>query len=153
LLSVRTRTAFTGALGVHLTTLATKLGLVVVSRHVRLSDVNSVNLALQSPLRCHIFSFAFCEFRCVKRFGNAFSLLAAKAAHRRNPQTKEGRMSIKSNAFGRVELTGDDAKKFRNQAAHGRAKPAAKEAVARGVAMSRSLKESGSIRLKLKPSS
>ncbi|TMJ15482.1 MAG: hypothetical protein E6G94_07045 [Alphaproteobacteria bacterium] len=62
-------------------------------------------------------------------------------------------MSIKSNAFGRVELTGDDAKKFRNQATYGRAKPAAKEAVARGVVMSRSLKDGGSVRFKLKPSS
>ena len=62
-------------------------------------------------------------------------------------------MSIKSNAFGRVELTGDDAKKFRNQVTYGRAKPAAKQAVARGVALSKSLKESGSVRFKLKVSS
>jgi hypothetical protein len=61
-------------------------------------------------------------------------------------------MSIKSNAFGRVELTGADAKKFRNQATYGRAKPAAKAAVARGVVLSQSLKESGSVRVKLKVS-
>ena len=61
-------------------------------------------------------------------------------------------MSIKSSTFGRVELTGDDAKKFRRQVTYGRAKPAAKEAVARGIALSRSLKESGSVRLKLKAS-
>ncbi len=59
-------------------------------------------------------------------------------------------MSIKSNAFGRVELTGADAKKFRNQVTYGRVKPAAKAAVARGVALSQSLKEAGSLRLKLK---
>ena len=61
-------------------------------------------------------------------------------------------MSSKSNAFGRVELTGADAKKFRNQATYGRAKPAAKEAVKRGMMLSRDLKESGSVRLKLKVS-
>ena len=38
-------------------------------------------------------------------------------------------MSIKSTAFGRVELTGEDAKKFRIQAT-GRAKPAAPAAIA-----------------------
>lgn len=59
-------------------------------------------------------------------------------------------MSIKSSTFGRVELTGEDAKKFRNQVTYGRAKPAAKEAVARGVLLSRSLKEKGSVQLKLK---
>jgi len=61
-------------------------------------------------------------------------------------------MSIQSNTFGRVELTGADAKKFRNQVTYGRAKPAAKEAVKRGVNLSRDLKESGSVRLKLKVS-
>ena len=59
-------------------------------------------------------------------------------------------MSIKSDAFGRVELTGDDAKKFRRQVTFGRAKPAAKAAVARGVALSQSLKETGSVRFKLR---
>ena len=59
-------------------------------------------------------------------------------------------MSIKSNAFGRVELTGDDAKKFRRQVTYGRAKPAAKAAVARGIVLSQSLKETGTVRLKLK---
>ena len=58
-------------------------------------------------------------------------------------------MSIRSNAFGPVELTGIDAKKFRNQAMYGRAKPAAKDAVARGIVLSESLKEKGSVRLKL----
>jgi len=59
-------------------------------------------------------------------------------------------MSIKSSTFGRVELTGADAKKFRNQAIYGRAKPAAKDAVARGVILSQSLKEKGSVQVKLK---
>lgn len=61
-------------------------------------------------------------------------------------------MSIRSNAFGRVELTGEDAKKFRNQVTYGRAKTAAKEAVARGMLLSSRLKKSGSVRLKLKTS-
>ena len=61
-------------------------------------------------------------------------------------------MSIKSSTFGRVELTGEDAKKFRRQVTYGRAKPAAKEAVARGVLLSQTLKESGSVRVKLKVS-
>lgn len=59
-------------------------------------------------------------------------------------------MSIQSNAFGRVELSGEDAAKFRNQVTYGRAKPAAKAAVARGVQLSQSLKEAGAVRLKLK---
>jgi hypothetical protein len=55
-------------------------------------------------------------------------------------------MSIRSSAFCRVELTGADAKKFHNQVTYGRAKPA----VARGVVLSKSLKETGSVRVKLK---
>ena len=61
-------------------------------------------------------------------------------------------MSIKSSTFGRVELTGEDAKKFRRQVTYGRAKVAAKEAVARGIVLSQSLKDSGSVRVKLKVS-
>ena len=59
-------------------------------------------------------------------------------------------MSIKSNAFGRVELTGADAKKFRAQATYGRVKLAAKSNAAKGVALAKELQSSGSIRLKLK---
>lgn len=59
-------------------------------------------------------------------------------------------MSIQSHAFGRVELTEADAKKFRNQATYGRPKAAAIENVAKGVQMSRSLRETGSLKLKLK---
>jgi hypothetical protein len=59
-------------------------------------------------------------------------------------------MSIRSSAYCRVELTGADAKKFHNQVTYGRAKPAAKAAVARGVVLSKSLKETGSVRVKLK---
>ena len=60
-------------------------------------------------------------------------------------------MSIKSNAFGRVVLTEADARKFQAQARYGRAKEAAKSNVAKGVELSRDLKNTGSIKLKLKP--
>lgn len=59
-------------------------------------------------------------------------------------------MSIKSNAFGRVELTGADAKKFKAQVTYGRAKEQAKRNVACGVVMAQELQSSGSIKLKLK---
>lgn len=59
-------------------------------------------------------------------------------------------MSIQSHAFGRVVLTEADAKKFKAQATYGRAKPAAKENASKGVILSRDLKKTGSIKLKLK---
>lgn len=59
-------------------------------------------------------------------------------------------MSIKSHAFGRVTLTGADAVKFKNQVTYGRPKAAAKESVARGVALSEALSRDGVISLKLK---
>ena len=59
-------------------------------------------------------------------------------------------MSIQSHAFGRVVLTDADAKKFKAQATYGRAKEAAKLNVAKGVALSRDMKSSGSIKFKLK---
>jgi hypothetical protein len=48
-------------------------------------------------------------------------------------------MSIKSHAFGRVTLTGEDAKKFRNQVTYGKPKAAAKQSVKQGVKISRKL--------------
>lgn len=59
-------------------------------------------------------------------------------------------MSIISHAFGRIELTGADAKKFRNQVTYGRPNKAAKTAVQEGVKLSRELAEKGSLSLKLK---
>ena len=59
-------------------------------------------------------------------------------------------MSIQSHAFGRVFLTDADAKKFKAQATYGRAKQAAKDNVAEGLRLSRSLSKSGSVKLKLK---
>jgi len=52
-------------------------------------------------------------------------------------------MGIKSHAFGRVTLTGQDAKKFKNQAVYGKATPAAKAGVKRGVTLVRALSKSG----------
>jgi hypothetical protein len=62
-------------------------------------------------------------------------------------------MSIKSHAFGRVTLTGPDAKKFRNQVLYGKPKAAALKSVKQGVALSRQLQEHGRIvrTIKLKP--
>ena len=52
-------------------------------------------------------------------------------------------MSIKSQAFGRVTLTGPDARKFKNQMTHGRPKAAAKESVKRGAELVRQVLKSG----------
>jgi len=54
-------------------------------------------------------------------------------------------MGIKSNAFGRVELTGLDASKFKNQVVYGKPKVAAVRNVKKGIALSRQLQQSGSI--------
>lgn len=59
-------------------------------------------------------------------------------------------MSIKSNAFGRVELTGADARKFKAQATYGRAKKEAKQGAVKGAAMAKELQASGAIKLKLR---
>lgn len=60
-------------------------------------------------------------------------------------------MSIQSHAFGRVTLTGRDAKKFRNQVVYGKPKAAAKESVKRGVKLSRTLHKSGQVKVTLRP--
>lgn len=60
-------------------------------------------------------------------------------------------MSITSNAFGRVTLTGRDAKKFKAQVTYGRPKLAAVESVRKGIEMSRQFERNGgSVTLKLK---
>ena len=61
-------------------------------------------------------------------------------------------MSIISTAFGRVKLTEADAAKFKNQVTYGRPKPAAKVSVSDGIALSKSLGEQGSVRLRLSKS-
>ncbi|WP_439407418.1 hypothetical protein ACNJX9_39365 [Bradyrhizobium sp. DASA03076] len=56
-------------------------------------------------------------------------------------------MGIKSHAFGRVTLTGKDAKKFKNLAVYGKAKPAATKSLKSGVALVRKLNTSGTLTL------
>ena len=56
-------------------------------------------------------------------------------------------MSIKSHAFGRVTLTGQDAKKFKNQVTYGKAKPQAKATVRCGVLLVKKLNKSGTLTL------
>ena len=52
-------------------------------------------------------------------------------------------MAIESNPFGRITLTGADAKKFRNQVTYGKPKKAAVESVAQGVELSRQMQQNG----------
>jgi hypothetical protein len=60
-------------------------------------------------------------------------------------------MSIKSNAFGRVTLTDDDARKFRNQVSYGKPKQAATDSVKRGVQMVQSFQDNkGKVTVRLK---
>lgn len=59
-------------------------------------------------------------------------------------------MSIKSNAFGRVVLTDQDADKFRAQVTYGRPKAAAIKNVASGVTLSQTLRAKGAVSVRLK---
>lgn len=59
-------------------------------------------------------------------------------------------MSIKSHAFGRVTLTGKDAKKFENQMTYGKAKVAAVKSVKRGVVLAREMRNSGRVVMTVK---
>lgn len=52
-------------------------------------------------------------------------------------------MAIRSDAFGRVTLTGDDAKKFQAQVTYGRPSKAAKDTAKQGVEVARRFSESG----------
>lgn len=54
-------------------------------------------------------------------------------------------MSIQSHAFGRVTLTGEDAKQFKRQVRYGKPKKAAVAAVKRGVALSHQFAKQGKI--------
>ncbi|WP_295187802.1 hypothetical protein [uncultured Brevundimonas sp.] len=49
-------------------------------------------------------------------------------------------MAIQSNAFGRVRLSGEDAKKFDRQVRFGRPKAAASKNVAQGVELVKALR-------------
>ncbi|MFO1083202.1 MAG: hypothetical protein U1E21_01445 [Reyranellaceae bacterium] len=59
-------------------------------------------------------------------------------------------MSITSTAFGRVYLTGKDAKKFKSQVRYGRASAASRDAVEAGVKLSKQLDAKGHVTFKLK---
>jgi hypothetical protein len=59
-------------------------------------------------------------------------------------------MSIKSNAFGRVTLTDEDAKKFKRQVTYGRPSAAAVESVKRGIEHSKELQKSGRVSFTIK---
>ena len=52
-------------------------------------------------------------------------------------------MAIRSNAFGRVTLTDEDARKFNAQVSHGRPRAEAQDAVVRGREMVRALQAGG----------
>ena len=54
-------------------------------------------------------------------------------------------MSIQSHAFGRVTLTGDDAKIFKKQVARGQPKKAAVRTLQRGLKLSREFQKKGRI--------
>lgn len=58
-------------------------------------------------------------------------------------------MSIRSDSFGRVALSGQDAKKFKNQVVYGRPKKAAKDTVANGLKLSNRLQRRGKLRLRV----
>lgn len=59
-------------------------------------------------------------------------------------------MSIMSHAFGRVTLTDEDAKKFKNQVRYGKPKAAAVEGVKRGVALAHEFEKDGKVRFSVK---
>lgn len=52
-------------------------------------------------------------------------------------------MGIKSHPFGRVELTGDDAKTFLRQVRYGRPSKAERESARRSLAIARDMEEKG----------
>ena len=59
-------------------------------------------------------------------------------------------MSIKSDSFGRVTLTNEDAAKFKRQVAYGRPKAAAVESVQRGVKLAREFQKTGKLSFTIK---
>ncbi|WP_165219531.1 hypothetical protein [Affinirhizobium pseudoryzae] len=59
-------------------------------------------------------------------------------------------MGIHSDAFGRVTLTNEDARKFENQVRYGRPSKEAKEAVAKGAEAVKNFQRDGMIRFSVK---
>lgn len=59
-------------------------------------------------------------------------------------------MAIKSEAFGRVTLSGPDAETFARQVTYGRPSKLAKEIAVRGVELSKEVRQTGSVTIKVK---
>lgn len=56
-------------------------------------------------------------------------------------------MTVQSNTFGGLHLTGEDAKKFRSQVTSGRPSKAAKDTAAKGVATATALLSKGHVKV------
>ncbi len=59
-------------------------------------------------------------------------------------------MGVRSTVFGGVTLTGEDADKFIKQVRHGRVKPAAVTALAKGRKMTKEMDRKGYVTIKKK---
>jgi hypothetical protein len=60
-------------------------------------------------------------------------------------------MAVHSNTFGGLQLSGEDAKKFRSQVAAGRTSSAAKASAAKGVAAAAALLKQGHVKVAKTP--
>ncbi len=58
-------------------------------------------------------------------------------------------MAVYSNTFGGLRLTGDDARKFRNQTTYGRPGKGAQEAARRGNGLAASLLRDGFVKVRI----
>lgn len=58
-------------------------------------------------------------------------------------------MAINSTSFGGVELSGEDARKFKNQVRYGKPKAAAADTVRDGVALAQELRKHGKVTIRL----
>jgi hypothetical protein len=60
---------------------------------------------------------------------------------------KEDQMAVHSNTFGDLQLSGEDAKKFRSQVTSGRTSAAAKASAAKGIAAATALLNKGHVKV------
>lgn len=58
-------------------------------------------------------------------------------------------MSVQTTTFGSVRLSGEEAKKFKNQVAYGRPKKAAKITFASGERLAKQFNKAGSVTLRI----
>lgn len=56
-------------------------------------------------------------------------------------------MAVHSNTFGGLQLSGEDAKKFRSQVRSGNTSPAAKASAAKGIAAASALLKQGHVKV------